>query len=69
MINGDVFRTSDVAPASTDVVEVTRTDGGVLLRVSPEPAEVHVSRDRWAAFLAGIYRGVFRDTLPCRFPR
>jgi hypothetical protein len=64
IIGGDVFRTSDVAPASTDVVEVTRTGGGVLLRVSPGPAEVHVSRDGWASFLAGIYRGVFRDTLP-----
>jgi hypothetical protein len=64
LINGDTFRTSDVAPVSTDVVEVTRTDDGVVLRVSPGSTAVRISRDEWAAFLAGIYRGALRDTLP-----
>jgi hypothetical protein len=64
LVNGDVFRTSDVAPVSADVVEVTRTGDGVVLRVSPGSTEIPIPRDSWAAFLAGIYRGAFRDTLP-----
>ncbi len=62
--SGNTFRTSDVAPVSADVVEVTRADGGVLLRVVPGASAVHISSQVWSAFLAGVYRGVFNDTLP-----
>jgi hypothetical protein len=62
--NNDTFRTSDVEPRATDVVEVTRTHDGVFLRVLPGSNTVHIPRKEWWDFIAGIYGKTFDDTLP-----
>lgn len=61
---GVTFRTSDVAPTSTDVVEVTCTDDGVFLRVVPGTTAVYIPRQAWSGLLAGIYKGAFNHTWP-----
>lgn len=62
--NNDTFRTSDVEPSATDVVEVTRTHDGVFLRVLPGSSTVHIPRKEWCDFIAGVYGKTFDDTLP-----
>jgi hypothetical protein len=58
----DALRTGDVT--ATDAVEVTRTGGGVFLRVLPGAGIVHIPRREWWDFIAGVHGGEFDDTLP-----
>lgn len=62
--NQVTFRSSDVEPQATDVVEVTRTDSGVFLHVKPGTGMVHIPRMVWWNFIAGVYGKEFDDTLP-----